>query len=106
MNGKAGRPTKPRPARAELQRLYIAEGLALRDVAAALGVSKDLIARALAEYGIRRRTGAKRSRLRKADHARLFADLAELGPSRTARKWGIPRRTFNDYMAHLRPKKA
>jgi hypothetical protein len=56
----------------------------------------------LKEYGLKRRPGVKRSRLRKLDQARLFADIAEMGVDRTARKWRIPERTLKEYLARIR----
>ncbi|MCJ7565212.1 MAG: hypothetical protein MUP52_11560 [Candidatus Aminicenantes bacterium] len=50
---KRGRPPAgPPPSRADLARLYVKEGRSVRDVAAALGCSKDMIHRALNELGV------------------------------------------------------
>ena len=103
---RGGRPSKARPARADLELLYVLEARAVRDVDAVLGVSKDMVARALREYGLTARPPAKRSRLRALDQGRLFADLAEFGINRTAEKYGIPRRTFLSYLARVRGKEA
>ena len=100
-----GRPTKPRPAREILARLYVEEGRAVREIAGILGESKDMIARALKGYGIKRRLGVKRSRLRTLDQGRLFADIAEKGVDRTAAAWGIPERTLKHYLAQIRRKR-
>jgi transposase len=85
---KAGRPTKPRPARADLARLY-AEGLSIREAAESLGVSKDLVARALKEYGLKRRPGVKRSRLRLQDLADIRGKIEALGYARAAVVLGV-----------------
>ena len=55
VKAKLGRKPKPRPAKAELVRLYVRARLSLRDTAAALGCSKDVTRAALAGYGIARR---------------------------------------------------
>ena len=100
---KRGRPpVGPAPSKADLDRLYVREGRSVRDVAAVLGCSKDAVHRGLRIFGIKARPPAKRSRLLRLEQRRLFADLLELGPNRTAQKWGIPRRTFFDYLARIR----
>jgi hypothetical protein len=100
---KRGRPpVGPPPSKADLARLYVREGRSVRDVAAALGCSKDAVHRGLRTYGIKARPSAKRSRLLQLDQRRLSADILELGPVRTAEKWGIPRRTLFDYLARIR----
>jgi predicted DNA-binding protein (UPF0251 family) len=96
---KAGRPAKPRPARADLRRLYVEEGRALREVAAALGVSKDLVARALKEYGLKRRAGVKRSRLRLQDLADIRGKIETLGYARAAAALGVDVSTLRRFMA-------
>jgi len=99
---KRGRPPiGPPPSKADLVRLYVKEGRSIRDVAAALGCSKDAVHKALQAYGIKVRPPAKRSRLRKLDQGKLFADLAEKGIDRTAESWGIPMRTLTEYLARL-----
>lgn len=100
---KRGRPPiGPAPSKADLVKLYVKEGQSVRDVAAALGCSKDAVNRGLRTYGIKARPPAKRSRLRKLDQGQLFADLAEKGIDRTAESWSIPMRTLTEYLARLR----
>jgi hypothetical protein len=50
--GRVGRPGDPLP-RVLLERLYVQEGLSVRQVAARLGVGRERVARRLAAYGIR-----------------------------------------------------
>lgn len=88
--------------RALLHRLYILEGRSTREVAAIMKISEATVRRRLRTAGILLRSNAKRSRLRALDQARLFADIIEIGVDRTARKWGIPERTFKSYLARLR----
>lgn len=56
-----------KPGKAELEKLYSREGKSVRDIAAALGCSKDIVHRALKQYQIpaRSKAGAniKRSKL-------------------------------------------
>jgi transposase len=100
---KRGRPpVGPAPSKSDLVKLYVQEGLSVRDVAAALGCTKDAVYRALKKYKVAIRPRAKRSRLRKLDQGKLFADIAEMGVDRTARKWQIPERTLKAYLARIR----
>lgn len=100
---KRGRPPAgPPPSKADLVKLYVQESRSVRDVAAALGCTKDAVHRGLKKYGIETRSSAKRSRLRKLDQGKLFADLAEKGIDRTAASWNIPMRTLTEYLARLR----
>jgi transposase len=100
---RRGRPPAGQtPSKADLVRLYVQEGQSVRDVAAALGCSKDMVHRRLKEFGIKVRPPAKRSRLRKLDQGKLFAAIAEKGIDRTAADWNIPMRTLTEYLARLR----
>ncbi len=99
MNNKAGRPAKPRPTRGELARLYVVEGRAVRDVAAVLGCSKDLIYRALAEYGLKRRPNAKRSKLRAHDPGVIRGKVETLGFLGAAEALGVDASTLRRFMA-------
>lgn len=51
-----GRPKKPRPPKDKLIELYVNQGYGLRKTGIKLGTSKDMIKRALKEYGIPIRT--------------------------------------------------
>ena len=101
---KRGRPRTPGPDPGELRRLYEVEGKSMRDLAAIFRISDSKVRRELRAAGAESRPNVKRSRLRHLDQAALFSDLRELGPGRTAEKWGIPRRTFFDYLARIRPR--
>lgn len=62
---KRGRPLAgPAPSKADLVKLYVKEGRSVRDVAAALGCSKDAVHQGLKQYGIAARPNASRSKLR------------------------------------------
>lgn len=98
-------PVGPAPSKADLVKLYVKESRSVRDVAAVLGCSKDAVHRALAGYGIKARTPARRSRLAKLDQGKLFADIAEKGVDATATSWGIPERTLKRYLARIRREK-
>lgn len=93
-----GRPAKPRPTRSELARLYVVEGRAVRDVAAVLRVSKDLVSRALKEYGLKRRPNAKRSKLRAYDPGAIRGKVKALGFPGAALALGVDVSTLRRFM--------
>ena len=96
---KTGRPAKPRPGRVDLARLYVVEGRAVRDVAAALGVSKDIVYRALKEYGLKRRPNAKRSKLRPQSLGVIRGKIEALGYTRAAVALGVNVTTLRRFIA-------
>jgi len=86
-----GRPVSHRPEKSELQRLYIKEGRSIRDTASQLKCSKDLIARALKEYGITARANTRPSQLNRYGRRALKAEIQKQGIRGTARKIGVSR---------------
>ena len=88
---KRGRPAiGPRPAKADLMRLYVRGRLSLRDTAEALGISKNMAAAALAEYGISRRPRTtKRGQLSDIPLALLLANIKAEGLRAHARTLGV-----------------
>jgi len=88
---KRGRPPAgPAPSKEDLTRLYVKEGRSVRDVAAALGCSKDMVHRRLRVYGIKVRAGARRgSALLKYPLSDLRAMVKEKGIRGSARVLGV-----------------
>jgi transposase-like protein len=75
---KRGRPpVGPTPGKGQLVKLYVKEGRSVRDVAAALGCSKDMVHRALRKYGIKARPSASRSSLLKYSLYEFRSDVKE-----------------------------
>jgi len=100
---KRGRPPAgPAPSKADLVKLYVREGRSVRDVAAGLGCSKDMVHRGLRKYGIEVRTSARRSALEKAEPSRLYSDLIEKGVEGTAAGLGVTKRTLQYFLAKKR----
>lgn len=92
---KRGRPPLgPAPSKADLVRLYIKEGLSVRDVAAKLGCSKDMVYRALKQFGIDARPNANRSKLRTIPFRILKADIRKKGIRGTARNLKVDEATL------------
>lgn len=92
---KRGRPPAgPAPSKEDLVRLYVREGRAVRDVAAVLGTSKDMVHRKLKEYGIKVRPNIPRSKLRTIADADMKAAIRAKGIRGTARDMGVDEGTI------------
>lgn len=98
MEVKKGRPLKGRPAKTKLKRLYVREGKSIREIANLTGHSKDMIYRALTEYGIEKRASVKRSRLRVYDLGFLKRAVRKRGYKATARELDINEWTLRAYL--------
>jgi len=96
---KRGRPPAgPAPLKADLVKLYVREGQSVRDVAAALGCSKDAVHRGLRTYGIKARTSARRSILLKYRLSDLKAGIREKGIRGYARDLGVDEGTLRHHL--------
>jgi len=96
---KRGRPpVGPAPLRADLVKLYVKEGRAVREVAAALGCSKDMVHRALRKYGIEARSNASRSKLLRYSLTDLKAAVKTKGIRGAARDLGIDEGTLRHHL--------
>jgi hypothetical protein len=96
---KRGRPPAgPSPSRTDLVKLYVKEERSVRDVAAALGCSKDAVHRGLKQYGIAARTNASRSKLRTIPLRDLKAAIRAKGIRETARNMGIDEGTIRHHL--------
>ena len=94
-----GRPPSGKaPSNRDLVRLYVNEGKAIREVAEALGCSKDMVARALKAYGIEARTNAKRSGLIQYGAKVLETLVKEKGIRGTAKELGVSPSTLSRFM--------
>ena len=78
-------PSGMAPSKKDLLRLYVREGKPIREVAEALGVSKDMVYRALKSHGIEARTNVKRSGLRKHSMKVLKEEVQKKGVRGMAR---------------------
>jgi hypothetical protein len=96
---KRGRPPAgPTPSKADLVKLYVKEERSVRDVAAALGCSKDAVHQGLKQYGIAARPNASRSRLRTISLQDLEAAILAKGISGTARDLRVDRSTLRHHL--------
>ena len=96
--GRGRPPTGLTPVKEELVRLYINEEKSVREVAAVLGRSKDMVARALKRYGIEARANASRSRLRTIPLRDLEAAVRQKGLRGTARDLGVDHSTLQHHL--------
>jgi len=84
--------------RKDLERLYVTEEKSIREVAAVLGCTKDMVVRTLQEYGIERRAGIKRSRLKEYRPAELRRRSKQEGAAQVAQELGVAVSTLRYYM--------
>lgn len=99
--GQEPRPARgsvAKPARADLQRLYVREGKTIREIAAVLGCSRDMVHRALAECGIQARPVARRSRLQDVPLDKLEAEIDAQGLRGAARAFGVDHSTLAQHV--------
>jgi len=104
IHSKRGRPAGPKPAKAELKRLYVKDGLSIRETAKALGMKRDMVRRILRDYGIKPRGCAKRSRLRAYSLDTIEKTIKEGGMKKAAATLGVSLRALQYYRAGLRKK--
>ncbi len=89
----------PRPDKVDLVKLYVREQRSIRDIAEIMDCSKDLISRALDEYGIARRNKTnRRSQLMDYDRAFLEREIEQKGLSQVAREIGVHKSTLMRFM--------
>jgi predicted transcriptional regulator len=96
---KRGRPAmEGQPTKDELVRLYVQEEKSIREAAETLGISKDMVSRALKTYGIMARPNASRSRLRSIPLNGLEAAIKNKGIRGTARELGLAEGTLRHHL--------
>jgi transposase len=92
---KRGKPAKGRkPDKTELEKFYVVESKSIREVAEHLECSKDMVYRALKEYGIARKPNSKRSKIRHLDISLIKEKIKQLGITNAARELGVDIRTL------------
>jgi len=95
---KKGKPAiGKKPNKEELKKLYDKESKSIREIAKILGCSKDMVYRAMKEYGIERRKGIKRTKLREYKPSYLKKKIKEKGSEQVAKELGITTRTLRKY---------
>ena len=95
-----GRPRLARPDSKDIKRLYTKEDRSIREIAELLGYTKDVIYRAMKEYGIERHKRGKRSRLRGYNPEYLIQIVKENGYRKAAESLGISASSLWQYINH------
>jgi predicted transcriptional regulator len=90
------------PDRKTLKRLYVDQGLSIREVALKLDYHPDTIHYHLRRLGIETRPPAKRSALRKMKTETLLRGVAEKGLRGYARELEVPEGTLRYYLKTLK----
>jgi predicted transcriptional regulator len=101
------RPYRPRtkPDKITLEKLYVEQGLALREIAAILGRHHQTIKYHLESYGITTRPNAKRSTLRPLKLEAVERRIKTLGIRGYARELGVHENTLRNYLKAARGSK-
>ena len=103
IKAKRGKPAKGRkPAKAELKKLYVNESRSIREIAELLGCTKDMIYRALKDYGIQTREQVKKSILWDYSLESLEMGVKEKGLRGFARDLGINESTLRYHIKKVR----
>jgi len=106
MDAKPGRPKIGKnPRKVELQRLYTREGKSVREIAVHLGLHPDTIHYWLKKYGIKTRSMAKRSKLRKYKRSTLEKGVKEYGIRGYAKQLGVHENTLRNYLKSIKDNK-
>jgi transposase-like protein len=96
---KKGKPAKgKKPNKFVLNKLYIKELKSIREIADILGCSKDMIYRALMEYGIERRSKVRESKLSNYDLKYIKETVREKGYRKGAQELGVDKSTLFRYL--------
>jgi DNA invertase Pin-like site-specific DNA recombinase len=90
IKAKKGKPSMgKKPEKSELKKLYIKESRSIREAAEILGCTKDMVYRALQEYGIERRLRTSNKKLADYSMENLVADVQKEGIRGLARELGV-----------------
>ena len=94
--------TKPaigvKPDKTTLQRLYEKQFKSVREVAEILGCTKDMVYRALKEYGIETRSNKRRSQLKDIKSSVLEREVKRKGLRGFARELGVDESTLRHHL--------
>jgi len=91
-----------KPSKSELEKLYINESKSIREIAEILGCTKDMIYRALKDYGIQAREHVKKSILWDYSPESLEIGIKEKGLRGFARDLGINESTLRYHIKKAR----
>ncbi len=102
-------PKRGRPAlavsdaeKARLHRLYIIQGLSVRDLGRNLGIGEKAVRLRLHAAGVPMRSNAKRPRLRYVDPVRVYSDVILHGVEGAAKRLKMTKRALQYHLSRLR----
>ena len=99
---KKGKPSIGRkPERKKLQRLYIKESKSIREVADVLGCSKDMVFRALKEYGIGKDFITRKRKLSEATLGFLKKEFKTKSKKKVAVELGVSKSGLYKHLKKL-----
>lgn len=99
---KSGKPAYgKKPNKEHLQKLYLNESKSIREVAEILKCSKDMVFRALKEYGIKRRPHIWSPKLKKFDQEFIVKMVDEKGYRKASKELGIDKSTLYRYLKKI-----
>jgi len=99
IEAKKGQPSMgKKPEKTELKKLYIKESRSIREAAEILDCTKDMVYRALQEYGIERRPHSRLSKLSKYSLKELRSIVISEGYRGAARSLGVGYTTLRSYL--------
>jgi DNA-binding CsgD family transcriptional regulator len=94
-----------KPDKKTLIRLYVDQGLSIREIASRLGLHADTVHYHLKRYGIGARPQAKRSQLRNYRLGTIEKGIREKGVRGYAKELGIHENTLRHYLRGLKSDK-
>jgi len=99
IEAKKGKPSAgKKPEKTELKKLYIKESRSIREAAEILGCTKDMVYRALLEYGIERRPNTWSPKLDRFDLNHIRETVKEKGYRNGAQELGVDKSTLYRYL--------
>ena len=102
LEAKRGRPSLgKKPSNTELKKLYIKESKSIREVAEILDCTKDMVYRALKEYGIERRPHTWEPKLSKYDLEFIRETVKKKGYRKGAQELGVDKSTLYRYLKRM-----
>jgi len=90
-----------KPEKKELIRRYVRESMSIREVAEILDCTKDMVYRALKEYGIERRPHTWEPKLSKYDLEFIRETVKKKGYRKGAQELGVDKSTLYRYLKRM-----
>jgi len=99
---KKGKPSMgKKPEKTELKKLYIKESKSIREASEILGCTKDMVYRALQEFGIERHPNTRRTKLERFDLEFIRDTVKMKGYRKGAQELGVDKSTLYRYLRRM-----